>query len=104
MTPTPLWSSSTLSYASIAATNRWGFVDEIYLLLLRSVMRCWLNCMSPVFRTPNLCIQIEFLFVLFLLVLRLLAEITLVDWLIVLHKITRTTAGVGVTVTKEQHP
>jgi hypothetical protein len=68
------------------------------------MMRCWLNYMSPVSRTPNSCIQIEFLFVLFLLVLRLLAGITLVVWLIVLHKITCTTAGVGVSVAKAQHP
>ena len=30
-----------------------GFVDQIQLLLLRTATRCWLNCPSPVSRTPH---------------------------------------------------
>ena len=40
---------------------------------------------------------------MFLLVPRLLAGITLVVWLIVLHKIA-TAVGAGVSVAKAQHP
>jgi hypothetical protein len=38
-----------------------------------------------------------------LLVLRLLAGITLVVWLVVIRKIV-TTAGIGVSIAKAQHP
>jgi hypothetical protein len=51
------------------------------------------------FSSPYL--QLSCLFYLFLLVPRLLAGITLVVWLIVLHKIT-TAVGGGVSVAKTQ--
>ena len=56
---------------------------------------------SDWFSSPYL--QLSCLFYLFLLVPRLLVEITLVVWLIVLHKIT-TAVGGGVSVAKAQHP
>jgi hypothetical protein len=50
----------------------------------------------------HLIFAIECLFYLFLLVLRLLAGITLVVWLVVIRKIV-TTTGIGVSIAKA-HP
>ena len=73
---------------------------------------CWLDHPFYLIQTPTLWVQIGFsspylqlscLFYLFLLVPRLLAGITLVDWLIVLHKIVIAIGG-GVSVAKGKHP
>ena len=56
---------------------------------------------SDWFSSPYL--QLSCLFYLFLLVPRLLVGITLVVWLIVLHKIAIAVGG-GVSVAKAQHP
>jgi hypothetical protein len=53
--------------------------------------------------TLHIHLTIQYLFYLFLLVLRLLAEQVPSWWVVVLHKTTLTT-GVGVSVTKVQHP
>ena len=52
-TPTTSWSSSPPLIYPLRHQEQRGFVDYIWLLLLRTVTRCWLNWPSPVSRTAT---------------------------------------------------
>jgi hypothetical protein len=103
MTPTTSWSSSTLSYTSIAATKRWGFCFDVSLAPAASGRHvCRLDHLFYSIRNPTfMCIRSE-------------TSSHICNWVLVLlvlacssiacrNKIV-TTAEIGVSIAKAQRP